>query len=614
MEQELQSNKGIDDFKTLRETNCYYVDKTRFIRPLLSDPSRVELFTRPRRFGKTLTMSMLRCFFGIDGDAIGPSEEQRRLFEGLEIMRDASFVERHMGQHPVILISLKGVQGLDFGAAVRAIAGLEASVAAKFDFLKDSPRLDDLDKETFEIMKMSRELCKAENSDYLEGFLLKLSTLLCKHFGRQAMVLIDEYDVPLAKAHQNGFHSRMADFYAKFLGLFKTDGTAGPVSKIIMTGCLRVARNQIFTGANNFTPYTVVSQGTIFSTLFGFTPKETADYLAAFGLTGCLELVREHYDGYLFDGDEIFNPWDVAKFVAAAMEAREKAEFMGRKWSAEDAGIAACNYWLGSESTNTTAIKDYVGTLSRDDNQRLQDLVDGKEVEIEINDSMNYDSLSQHNAKDMWSLLLHTGYLTATEVISSDKCIVRIPNAEIKKCFDDSIMASFKDAVRSGGDSLDLGAAILGMDRLKAEKIIKKTLGSYVEARFSATSSRPENFYEGYMLGILSCSGSVSSLKLEAQAGRGFADIVFSNSDGDDMAVVELKVAKSSKSVRDTAKKAIEQILDREYARQYVENDTISNVLAASIAFFDRGACVEFKALKGYGAKNGNPSFRQETS
>ena len=319
MEQELQSNKGIDDFKTLRETNCYYVDKTRFIRPLLSDPSRVELFTRPRRFGKTLTMSMLRCFFGIDGDAIGPSEEQRRLFEGLEIMRDASFVERHMGQHPVILISLKGVQGLDFGAAVRAIAGLEASVAAKFDFLKDSPRLDDLDKETFEIMKMSRELCKAENSDYLEGFLLKLSTLLCKHFGRQAMVLIDEYDVPLAKAHQNGFHSRMADFYAKFLGLFKTDGTAGPVSKIIMTGCLRVARNQIFTGANNFTPYTVVSQGTIFSTLFGFTPKETADYLAAFGLTGCLELVREHYDGYLFDGDEIFNPWDVAKFVAAAM-------------------------------------------------------------------------------------------------------------------------------------------------------------------------------------------------------------------------------------------------------------------------------------------------------
>ena len=299
----------------------------------------------------------------------------------------------------------------------------------------------------------------------------------------------------------------------------------------------------------------------------------------------------------------------MSKFVASAIEAREKAAQEGG-----EAEISTDNFWVGSESSGTLAIKSYLGTLADEETQKLQDVCDGKEVETDINDSMNYDSLSQHNAADMWSLLLHTGYLTATEVISSDKCIVRIPNAEIKKCFDDSIMASFKDAVRSGGDSLDLGAAILGMDRLKAEKIIKKTLGSYVEARFSATSSRPENFYEGYMLGILSCSGSVSSLKLEAQAGRGFADIVFSNSDGDNMAVVDLKVAKSSKSVRDTAKKAIEQILDREYARQYVENDTISNVLAASIAFFDRGACVEFKALKGYGAKNGNPSFRQETS
>ena len=353
----------------------------------------------------------------------------------------------------------------------------------------------------------------------------------------------------------------------------------------------------------------MLSQGTIFSTLFGFTPKETEDYLSAFGLSEYGKEVKAQYDGYLFDGDEIYNPWDVSKFVASAVEAREKAAQEGG-----EAEISTDNFWVGSESSGTLAIKSYLGTLADEETQKLQDVCDGNEVETDINDSMNYDSLSQHNAADMWSLLLHTGYLTATEVISSDKCIVRIPNAEIKKCFDDSIMASFKDAVRSGGDSLDLGAAILGMDRLKAEKIIKKTLGSYVEARFSATSSRPENFYEGYMLGILSCSGSVSSLKLEAQAGRGFADIVFSNSDGDDMAVVELKVAKSSKSVRDTAKKAIEQILDREYARQYVENDTISNVLAASIAFFDRGACVEFKALKGYGAKNGNPSFRQETS
>ena len=598
MEQELQSNKGIDDFKTLRETNCYYVDKTRFIRPLLSDPSRVELFTRPRRFGKTLTMSMLRCFFGIDGDAIGPSEEQRRLFEGLEIMRDASFVERHMGQHPVILISLKGVQGLDFGAAVRAIAGLEASVAAKFDFLKDSPRLDDLDKETFEIMKMSRELCKAENSDYLEGFLLKLSTLLCKHFGRQAMVLIDEYDVPLAKAHQNGFHSRMADFYAKFLGLFKTDGTAGPVSKIIMTGCLRVARNQIFTGANNFTPYTVVSQGTIFSTLFGFTPKETADYLAAFGLTGCLELVREHYDGYLFDGDEIFNPWDVAKFVAAAMEAREKAEFMGRKWSAEDAGIAACNYWLGSESTNTTAIKDYVGTLSRDDNQRLQDLVDGKEVEIEINDSMNYDSLSQHNAKDMWSLLLHTGYLTATKVISQKKCVVRIPNDEIRECFRDSIMESFNEALSSGGKGARLAKALFDGDGRTCEEIMGLMLRRYVSNRVRAART-PENFYEGFMSGLLASIGYRQyELGVEHEAGDGFSDIVIKDPDGRRAAVLELKSSANDRSMVPDARRAVAQIEEKRYARELLENERLEHVWAVGIAFYGKICSVVMKDMR----------------
>ena len=603
MQQELQSNKGIDDFKTLRETNCYYVDKTRFIRPVLSDPSRVELFTRPRRFGKTLTMSMLRCFFGIEGDAIGPSEEQRRLFEGLEIMRDASFVERNMGQHPVILISLKGVQGLDFGAAVRAMAGLEASVAAKFDFLKDSPRLDDLDKETFEILRRSGELQKEENSDYLEGFLLMLSTLLCKHFGRQAMVLIDEYDVPLTKAHQNGFHSRMADFYAKFLGLLKTDGTAGPVSKIIMTGCLRVARNQIFTGANNFTPYTVVSQGTIFSTLFGFTPKETADYLAAFGLSGCLELVREHYDGYLFDGDEIFNPWDVAKFVAAAMEAREKAEFMGRKWSAEDAGIAACNYWLGSESTNTTAIKDYVGTLSREDNQRLQELSDGREVEVGINDSMNYDSLSRHNATDMWSLLLHTGYLTATRVVSGDRCVVKIPNLEIKECFDKSIMASFEETVRHDNSGARLARALLSGDAASATRIIQDLFKSYICLHALASRSRPEIFYEAMLSTLLStCNGSeIDNLKVEPESGDGYADTAFTSYGGNSAAVVELKVQRAGGRLTVAASEAVRQIVDRNYAEKFVDDPDVETVTAVGIAFCKRICRIKTKTLKGGG-------------
>ena len=596
---------GTEDFGAFIESGGCYVDKTRFLRPLLEDTGDVALFTRPRRFGKTLTMTMLRDFLKVDRENPGSTQLQERLFKGLAVMEDRELCARFMGQHPVIFITLKDAGGDTFEAAADSLASTVSDVASEHRYLLESRKLCDPEKKRLEAFIGMQDGLGSAPQVMLEKSVLNLARMLHAHFGRKVVVLVDEYDVPLARAQRGGYHSKMTELYSKFMGFLKKTSGTDPICKVIMTGCLRVAKNQIFTEANNFTPYTVLSKDTDFSSVFGFTPEETEAYLSAFGLSGYGEMVKAQYDGYRFGHDEIYNPWDVSKFVEQASKAIEQ----GRR---DD--VSADNFWVGSESSGTLAIKGYLGTFADEETQKLQDVCDGKEVEIDINDSMNYDSLSQHNAKDMWSLLLHTGYLTATEVISSDKCIVRIPNAEIKKCFDDSIMASFKDAVRSGGDSLDLGAAILGMDRLKAEKIIKKTLGSYVEARFSATSSRPENFYEGYMLGILSCSGSVSSLKLEAQAGRGFADIVFSNSDGDDMAVVELKVAKSSKSVRDTAKKAIEQILDREYARQYVENDTISNVLAASIAFFDRGACVEFKALKGYGAKNGNPSFRQETS
>ena len=604
--QEKKTRAGTEDFEKLISSNSYYVDKTRFLRPLLEDTGDVALFTRPRRFGKTLTMTMLRDFLKVDRENPGSTQLQERLFKGLEVMEDRELCARFMGQHPVLFITLKDVAGENFADAVGMLADSVSAIAQGMDFLMDSPRLSDANRHDLEIL-MSRQALKAEDDLVtLKSSLSLLATMLFKHYGRQVAVLIDEYDVPLAKAQQNGYHKDMVNFYNGFMSFLKLRNweQGNPIFKIVMTGCLRVAKNQIFTGANNFTPYTVLSKDTDFSSVFGFTPEETEAFLSAFGLSGYGEMVKAQYDGYRFGHDEIYNPWDVSKFV----EQSSKAVEQGRR---DD--VSAENFWVGSESSGTLAIKSYLGTLADEETQKLQDVCDGKEVEVDINDSMNYDSLSQHNAADMWSLLLHTGYLTATKVISQKKCVVRIPNGEIRECFRDSIMASFKDAVRSGGDSLDLGAAILGMDRLKAEKIIKKTLGSYVEARFSATSSRPENFYEGYMLGILSCSGSVSSLKLEAQAGRGFADIVFSKPGGDSMAVVELKVAKSSKSVRDTAKKAIEQILDREYARQYVENDTISNVLAASIAFFDRGACVEFKALKGYEAKNGNPSFRQET-
>ena len=587
---------GEEDFGRLIESGTYYVDKTKFLRALLTRTGNVSLFTRPRRFGKTLTMTMLRDFLQVDFQNPGSTQVQQNLFAGLDVMKDHELCEKFMGQFPVIFLTLKDAAGDTFQEALDKIAATIADVAGHVEFLLDSPRLNERSRKSLNrLLDMENGVGRERLA--LENAIPTLATLLYLHFGRKVFVLVDEYDVPLAYAQQNGYHKSMVSFYKGFMGFLKLRNWRTleiPLATTVMTGCLRVAKNQIFTGANNFSANTILSLDNDFSSLFGFTPCEVEAFLSSFGLAEYKALVKKHYDGYRFGEDEIYNPWDVGKFIAEA----RKLDDQGNRGQ-----IRAENYWTGSESTNTTAIKEYVGTLRGKDTQNLQDLSDGNEVEVVINDSMDYDCLNKHNVTDMWSLLLHTGYLTAAEVISSDKCMVKIPNAEIKKCFDDSIMASFKDAVRSGGRSLDLGLAILGEDRSKAEKIIKKTLGSYVEARFSATSSRPENFYEGYMLGTLSCSDSVTSLKLETQAGKGFADIMFSNADGDCMVIVELKTAKYSKSVRDTAGKAIEQILDREYARQYVENDTVDKVLAVGIAFFDRSACVEFKILKGRGAK-----------
>ncbi|MDD7021186.1 MAG: AAA family ATPase, partial [Aeromonadales bacterium] len=411
---------GTEDFSSFIASNSYYVDKTRFLRPLLTRTGVVALFTRPRRFGKTLTMTMLRDFLKVDRENPGSTQLQERLFKGLEVTEDRELCSRFMGQHPVLFITLKDVAGENFADAIDRLADSVSAIAGDFDFLQDSPELSLEDRRDLEILR-SRQALKAEDDlGTLKSSLALLATMLFKHYGRQVVVLVDEYDVPLAKAQQMGYHKRMVTFYSSFMSFLKLRNWehGNPIFKIVMTGCLRVAKNQIFTGANNFTPYTVVSDNPLFPALFGFTRKETEDYLSAFDLSEYMGLVKENYDGYRILGEELFCPWDVSNFIS---DARLLIDHGLKEM------VKAKNYWSGSESTNTTAIKDYVGTLSRDDNQRLQDLVDGREVEVEINDNMNYDCLDERNARDMWSLLLHTGYLTATKVISQKKCLVRIP-------------------------------------------------------------------------------------------------------------------------------------------------------------------------------------------
>ena len=569
---------GTEDFSSFIASKSYYVDKTRFLRPLLTRTGVVALFTRPRRFGKTLTMTMLRDFLKVDRENPGSTQLQERLFKGLAVMEDRELCESFMGKHPVLFITLKDVAGENFADAVDRLADSVSAIANDFDFLQDSPELSEENKRVLGKLMNKDALLSEPTLGTLKSSLSSLATMLFKHFARQVVVLVDEYDVPLAKAQQMGYHKQMVTFYSSFMSFLKLWNweQGNPILKTVMTGCLRVA-----TGANNFTPYTVLSQGTIFSTLFGFTPEETSGYLSAFGLSEYAETVRNHYDGYLFDGDEIYNPWDVSKFV----EQSSKAVEQGRR---ED--VSADNFWVGSESSGTLAIKSYLGTLADEETQKLQDVCDGKEVETDINDSMNYDSLSRHNAKDMWSLLLHTGYLTATKVISQKKCAVRIPNEEIKECFHDSIMAGNIEAMKRDMTNTRLAAALLSGDSEAAARLCQDYLRNYVCPRIFAVKAPPEIFYETMMSTLLStCNGAeINNLKVEKEAGNGYSDLAFTDYDGRIGVVVELKVARTGDELAGAVASALQLIEDRRYADDFMRSSRVRKVVAVGLAFCKR--------------------------
>ena len=589
----MQTNKrvsvGRESFSTIIDGNFYYVDKTRFLRPVLTSDSQVLLFTRPRRFGKTLTMNMFHEFLNLSHDNPGDTSRQERLFKGLDVMKDPEIVHDYMGQYPVVFMTLKSVSGESFEEAVEALAVLISETASGFEYLKQSPKLSDYEKSQLELYINHGRLLEKDNRYNIKYFLNFICKALYKHFGRQVILLIDEYDVPLAKARSKGYHSEMVGVYSQFLGILKSSGGIGDiVNKIVMTGCLKVAKNSIFTGANNFEANTVLSDDKAFTSLMGFTSDETEKFLEAFDLSKYAGLVKENYDGYRFYDKEIFCPWDVCKFISYAKDHKDDSN-----------GIEARNYWLGTENTGTEAIKSYVGYLSQNDTQKLQDLSDGKDITITVNDSMNYDSLSLHKVNDMWSLLLHTGYLTAVDNMSNGDYKVKIPNLEIKKCFDESIQASFMEDLTTDNKNLEMLDALREGDNEKARDLISERLRSFISIRVYASKSAPENFYEGFMTGILSSFGNrLSELKVEHEAGLGFADIRFRDDSTNSAMVIELKIARDAEQAEIQANKAIEQIESKEYAWQFIKKDKIPCVSAVGITFYDKRCVVAIKRLK----------------
>ena len=599
-------------FEELKDENCYYVDKTEFIKTVFTDSAKVLLFTRPRRFGKTLLMTMFESFLKIDPRKPFDNSKQLELFKGTKILEDKEFCSKFMGQYPVIDITLKGVNGVTFNAGYKMFADIVYAVANKYKYLLNSSKLDDADKGILRQLTDIDYLENQENSSRLKNSLKFLAGFLYKEYGKYPILLIDEYDVPLAKAsyydaqnkklHENDinfkadYHYNMVDLMGGFFDILKDKNA---LTKTIITGCLKVAKNSLFTGVNNFTVNSVVDKEKKYSDIIGFTKDETYQFLKDYELDNYAQKVKEHYDGYKFYDKEMFCPWDVVKFV------RKNFEF---KQNGELSEIETGNYWNGSTSDNS--LSDYIGYLTDNDNQKMQDLVDGKSISFNLNESMNYDTLSEHNSDDFWSLLLHTGYLTldwektdeaelAKDSKTNKNVVTRIPNLEILDCFDKNIKARFSNVVKKDNLALNISNALLegNVDFVQAK--LGSLLRSFVSVRDTATKAPHENYYHGFLNGIFTnCKDNLGEYHSNYESGDGYADITFNNLGGSKACVIEIKVCKEKESRAKKANEAIEQILEKHYADTIFEDENITCVNAVGIAFSGKNCFISVKKLK----------------
>ena len=607
---------GKDDFPLLREGNCYFVDKTPYIKTVFTDQSAVMLFTRPRRFGKTLLISMFDSFLKINPEKPFDNSKQLELFKGTKILEDKEFCDKFMGQCPVITITLKKVDGTNFKEFYESFASAVYDVALRYSYLKNSNKLDKSDKEELEHLTTKSYLLKIENQQTVKDALRTISGLLYKEYGRRAILLIDEYDVPLAAASYRDrvnkvlyknrpdfvadCHDKMVALMKGFFDLLKTTpGDEGAISKAVITGCLKVAKNSLFTGVNNFNVCSVVDREQKYTGIIGFTKNETLKFLKDYELENFSEKVKEHYDGYKFCDKEMFCPWDVVNFI----DENYKYNLKG-----ETDSIRTNNYWLGT--TSDKSLYDYLGYLTDSDNKKMQDLVDGKSISFKLNESMNYDTLSEHNSDDFWSLLLHTGYLTLDweksddEELSKDhstnkNVFARIPNLEILDCFDSNIKARFSNVVKKDNLALNMANALLEGNFDFVQDKLGSLLRSFVSVRDTATKAPHENYYHGFLNGIFTnCKDNLGKYRSNYEAGDGYADITFNNLGGTKACVIEIKVCKEKESRAKKANEAIEQILEKHYADTIFEDENITCVNAIGIAFSGKNCFISCKKIK----------------
>ena len=538
---ELKLPVGIDGFEKIRRNGFYYIDKTELIEQLFLNWGEVNLFTRPRRFGKTLNMSMLKCFFEIGTDS--------SLFDGLYISEKQTLCEQHLGKYPVIFLSLKGVEGLNFSEAKRRCIQLIRREAERFYYLKDSERLLDLDKKKYHQLLDMKD--QPEDVDIVISSIKTLSDLLYKHYGKKTVILIDEYDVPLDKAFQHGYYKEMIYFTRGLLGeALKTNDS---LNFAVLTGCLRVSKESIFTGLNNFKILSITD--TRFDEQFGFTDTEVRKLLSDYHLEDRFAEVKEWYDGYRFGKADVYCPWDVVNFVDRVKddpEARPEA------------------YWINTSGNDL--VKRFIDKANKTTKNEIERLINGEAIEKELRLDLTYEEIDQ-SIENLWSVLFTTGYLTQTGRTEKGAYRLIIPNREVREVFRLQINEWFKKSIFTNTERLTaFWKAFEGGDTEGIEQYLNRVLSNSISVfDTKARKEEKESSYHNLLVGIL--TGNADWLvKSNVEAGDGFADIIVETDNPDAGIVAELKYTKNFDEMRIACRKAMNQIRDRRY-QEYLLND-----------------------------------------
>ena len=606
----LPDNPGC--YEELKDGNCYFVDKTEYLKTVFTSSTKVLLFTRPRRFGKTLLMTMFESFLQINPEKPFDTSVQQKYFQGTKILEDKEFCDKFMGQYPVISISLKDVTGKTFEIAYKNFAKEISKLAEKYRYLLNSPKLDKEDKDKLSKILKVEFLREFENSDYLTGSLSIIATALYKEYGKYPILLIDEYDVPLANASYHDiqntklyrdekdfkadFHYNMVDLMKSFLGILKDQKT---LTKVIITGCLKVAKNSLFTGVNNLKVNTVLSENEDYTGIIGFTKEETYKFLKDYKMDNFAQKVKEHYDGYKFYDKEIFCPWDIVSFISDYYKKNLKGTLKLNRLE---------NYWEGT--TSDKSLSGYIGYLTDNDNPKMQDIVDGKSISFILNESMNYDCLSQHESDDFWSLLLHTGYLTvdwektdeaelSKDSKTNKEIFARIPNLEILECFEHNIKTRFSSEFVKLNLHNKLVDALSCGNQKETYDIFFDMLQKYVSIRDTATKAPLENYYHGFINGIFTCCENIiSDYHSNYESGSGYPDITFKVERNTKAVIIEIKATSNEADMDELVSNALSQIEEKNYALPFVKTSKITEIYAYGLVFCKKDCLVTVKKLK----------------